>query len=250
MSFVLIKSKNNIKGLDIHGYNFLCTTYTQDSFFFKNKKSVIEAIKILDEFSFFSGLKPNKEKCEDAGIGVKKGVQVALCGMKNIDLRKKSESSRSSISLQQITWKWKQLQNSTQKIEENLTLEGKITIFKTLAISIIRHLASVTVLPYSTITRSNKIYKECIGTQKRPKVKEKTLITIFDKGGLKDVYILSEITTLQCSWVKKLFYTNLHEWKIIPHFLKSIEKYTEIPKSILEKKSFMVPFSWHSPVPY
>ena len=90
---MLIKSKNNIEGLDIHGHNFLYTTYTYDSsFFFKNKKSVIGAIKILDKFSFFSGLKPNKEKCEVASIGVKKGVQVAPCGMKKIDLRKNSES--------------------------------------------------------------------------------------------------------------------------------------------------------------
>ena len=34
----------------------------------------------------FSGLKPNKSKCEIAGIGVLKGVHVALCGMRCIDL--------------------------------------------------------------------------------------------------------------------------------------------------------------------
>ena len=38
-------------------------------------------------FSDFSGLKPNTTKCEVAGIGVLKGVQVAVCGMKCIDLR-------------------------------------------------------------------------------------------------------------------------------------------------------------------
>ena len=69
----------------------------------KNKKCVIEAFKILDEFSFFSGLKPNKEKCEVAGIGLNKGVKVALCGMKNIDLKKHSENSRSLLFLQQKT---------------------------------------------------------------------------------------------------------------------------------------------------
>ena len=36
----------------------------------------------------FSGLKPNKEKCEVAGIGVKEGVKMALCRMKNINLKK------------------------------------------------------------------------------------------------------------------------------------------------------------------
>ena len=87
--FVLIKSNNNIKGLDIYGYNFLYAAFADDSsFLFKNKNSVTEAFKILDWFSFSSGLKPNKEKFEVAGIGVKKGVKIALCGMKNIDLKK------------------------------------------------------------------------------------------------------------------------------------------------------------------
>ena len=39
-------------------------------------------------FSFFSWLKPNLRKSEIAGIEVLKGVQVAICGMRCIDLNK------------------------------------------------------------------------------------------------------------------------------------------------------------------
>ena len=86
---MLIKSKNNIKGLDIYGHNFLYTACTDESsFLFKNKKSVIEAFKVLHKFSVFSELKSNKEKCEVAGTVVKKWIWVALCGIKNIDLKK------------------------------------------------------------------------------------------------------------------------------------------------------------------
>ena len=101
VSFVLIESNNNIKGLDIYSHNFLYTAYLDESFFFfKNKKSVIEAFKFLVDFPFFSRLKPSKEKCEVAGIGVKKRVKVGLCGMKNIDLKRHSENSWSSLFLQ------------------------------------------------------------------------------------------------------------------------------------------------------
>ena len=67
-SQILIKNQEScvvhIKGLDIYCGNFLYTGYGEDSsFFFKNEKSVMEAFKILEEFFFFSGLKPNKEKC-------------------------------------------------------------------------------------------------------------------------------------------------------------------------------------------
>ena len=37
-------------------------------------------------FSYFSGLKPNLKKSEIAGIGALKGVQVAVCGLRCIDL--------------------------------------------------------------------------------------------------------------------------------------------------------------------
>ena len=40
----------------------------------------------LNTFSNFSGLKPNKTKCEIAGISVLNGVQVALCRMKCVNL--------------------------------------------------------------------------------------------------------------------------------------------------------------------
>ena len=36
-------------------------------------------------FSYFSGLKPNLRKSETASLGVLKGFQVALCGMRCID---------------------------------------------------------------------------------------------------------------------------------------------------------------------
>ena len=57
---------------------------------------------------------------------------------------------------------------------QNLTLEGKIIVFKTLAISKVIHFASVTVLPSSASTHLHKIHKEFIWNHKRPKVIEKT----------------------------------------------------------------------------
>ena len=34
----------------------------------------------FDKFSLISALKPNKAKCEIAGIGALKGITLALCG--------------------------------------------------------------------------------------------------------------------------------------------------------------------------
>ena len=43
----------------------------------------------LNTISNLSRLKPNSTKCEIAGIGVLNGVQVALCGMKCVNLNNK-----------------------------------------------------------------------------------------------------------------------------------------------------------------
>ena len=38
----------------------------------------------------------------------------------------------------------------------------------------------------------------------------------FETGGLKNVDIDLKVISLQCSWVKKLYDENFHEWKVIP----------------------------------
>ena len=47
-----------------------------------------KASKDIKSFSNFSGLRPNLDKYEIAGIGVLKNVNVALSGMKNTNLTK------------------------------------------------------------------------------------------------------------------------------------------------------------------
>ena len=165
--FLYIEENKIIKGLNIFNHIFLYTAYADDTtFFVKDKESLIEVMKAFDISSSFSRLKPNKSKREVAEIGVLKGVEMALCGMKCIDLRlntvkilvicfscnKKSENYKNF--LKQIT--------SIEKVLKlwhmrSLTLEGKVTVFKALTISKIGHLALITNIPTSTMKELNKI---------------------------------------------------------------------------------------------
>ena len=95
-------------------------------------------------FPYYSGLKPNSKKSEIAGIGTQKGVQVAVCSLRCIDLNNdtlkilgtyftyneelKEEKSfyKTVTDIQRILKMWKM---------RNRTLEGKIVIFETIAIS-------------------------------------------------------------------------------------------------------------------
>ena len=83
-------------------------------------------------------MKPNHEKCEVAGIGELKSVEVAVCGMKCFDL------CNDTIKIVAIHFSYNKEKRNEKKILESitkiqnvlkvwrmrrLTLEGKIIIF-------------------------------------------------------------------------------------------------------------------------
>ena len=136
----MIESKI-INGLKIFDKTFVYIAYADDTtFFLKDTKSVIELMNIFDTFSKFSGLKPNKSKCEIAGIGALKGVQVALCGKRCVDfvsnivkvlgiyysynekLEIQEDFKRHVIKIETILRIWR---------IRDLSIAGKITAFKT-----------------------------------------------------------------------------------------------------------------------
>ena len=75
----------------------------------------------------------------------------------------------------------------------NLTLEGNITIFKTLVISKITDLSLVTNVPTQIINELSKMQKEIIWNGSNPKIKHSTLSNKYKNGGLKCVDILSNV---------------------------------------------------------
>ena len=56
------------------------------TFFLKDAQSIENLVEIFNTFSHFSRPKPNLTKCEIAAIVALKGVQVAVCGMRCIDI--------------------------------------------------------------------------------------------------------------------------------------------------------------------
>ena len=122
----------------------------------------------------------NKGKCELAGIGAKKDViGESVSGLKKINLCEESikilglhYSYKNDILVERnyitvvkkITkvlamWKWR-----------NLSLAGKVTVFKTLAISKIVYIAFLSTVPKSILTKLEDIQKDFLWGNKRPKV--------------------------------------------------------------------------------
>ena len=98
----------------------------------------------------------------------------------------------------------------------NLSIEGKIVVFKTLAISKIIYLALLTVIPNHITDKVAKIQKSFTWHDSSPEIKHETLRMESKAGGLKYVDTRFKFVILQCSWVILLYDDCFHEWKIIP----------------------------------
>ena len=85
-----------------------------------------------------------------------------------------------------------------------LSLERRIIIFKTLAISKIVYLTFLTVIPNLLIEELQKIQKMFTWNSSSPKISHKTLCCDFENGGLKHVDISSKTISLRCFWLGKL----------------------------------------------
>ena len=92
----------------------------------------------------------------------------------------------------------------------HLSLEGKITIFKSLAISKIVYLALLTIVSKNNIKEMSEIQKKFLWSNKNCKIKHSTLGNDYKNRGLKKVDIEPKIVLLKCSWIWRLYNEFLH----------------------------------------
>ena len=173
----------------------------------KDLNSVTVILPSLDQFYIFSGFCPNLSKCEIAGIGVLKDANVELCGLKSVNLTKESIKVLGvhlsyNEKLQNELNFCTTIKNICNVIKlwrmRHLSLEGKITIFKSLAISKIVYLALLTIVPKNVIFELKEIQNKFLWSNKKSKIKHSTLCNDYKNGGLKNVDIELKIISLKC----------------------------------------------------
>ena len=156
------------------------------------KYIILELMNKLNTFSNFSGLKPNWTKCEITGIGVLSRVQVALCGIKCVNLNNETVKTLGVHFLYNKNLEQDKNFYHIVKTENilrlwcirQLTLEGRITLFKFLAISKVILLLLITKHHNNTIDITYKIQKNYIWQGKKAKIRHSTLCNGYEKGGL------------------------------------------------------------------
>ena len=104
----------------------------------------------------------------------------------------------------------------------NITLDGKIIIFKTLAVPKIVYLTLIISFSKQLIEEMQKIQKAFIWNNLTSKIEHENLFNSFEEGCLKNAAIHSKVA--QCSWITiwQVCDDNFHERKLITlHLIKS-----------------------------
>ena len=186
----------NIKGINISDVEYKLFQFADDMGIFLDgsENSLRNALNLIDQFSKFSGLKPNYDKTKCIWIGSKKGSTTRLC--KNLNLEWTDESFpllgiKFSTNLKDITElnftdRLNDIQNSILMWNKrNLTVLGKITVVKTILLSKLSHLLI-------SLPSPNKVYIKALETMlynyiwgsKTDRISRNQLTKDYKKGGV------------------------------------------------------------------
>ena len=148
---------------------------------------------------------------------------MAVCGMKCADLineaikvlgayfsyNKKTKDDKNFYNISNIQG----VLNLWRMI--NLTFDI-LVMFKTFAILKIVFLALLTKIPHQAVKELEEIQKSFLWKDSTLKIRHETTCKDYKDSGLKNVDISYKIVSLQCSWIRRLYDNNFHEWKLIP----------------------------------
>ena len=187
-------------------------------------------LSLFQIFESWSSLTLNLSKSELCGIGVKKGVDLAFCRCKVVNLDKETVKILGAhFSYNMSLVDSRNFVETISKMEEMLsiwsyqceyqralTLIGRISVFKILALSKILYISSMKTIPKFITEKLDKLQKSFVWKSKKSKIKHSTLIRDYSEEGLKEVDIKSKIVALQLTWIRRLDDGNFYPWKLIP----------------------------------
>ena len=230
-----IKSNPNIKGVLKDNTESLISQYADDTFLMLDGSeiSLKESLDCFEHFRLVSGLKMNTSKTRAVWVGNMKFSDLILCPDQNLHW------SHSNFKLLGIDFSLDLANiadlNFSKKIKElsgvlkswqhrKLTLLGKITVVKSLALPKLIHLLTALPNPNDNwVKEINSMFFSFIWNGRPDKIKRSTLIGDTSEGGLRMIHLESFTTYLKLSWIKR-FLSNIDgSWQKL--LLQSLKPY-------------------------
>ena len=211
-----IRHNKSIEGITINKQEIKLTQLADDTtLFLKNPESLQHTLKIIDNFTRCSGLKLNYTKTEALILGqlyqdeklpiktVKKACSLGIWYFDNMaDIEKENHLLKLN-DIELVLNKWK---------ARSLTLLGKSTVIKTLAVPKINHLIANLSTPFWFVNRVQQIINTFLWNNKPPKIKNKVITNTAEMGGLKFPNIDILVKSQKIAWVKRIITNTNAAW--------------------------------------
>ena len=217
---IMIRENKLIGGIQLGGVTYKICQYADDTQLFLDGKesSLREALNTLHQFYLLSGLKMNVEKTKLIWFGSMEGSKRKLCQDRSLDWDVTEFTILGVNFVVEIERIWHV--NMDKKIQEiqrlltrwkrrDLTILGKITVIKSLAISKLIHLLiALPNPPQQFFNQITKLFYNFIWNEGPDRVKREVLCNTYDMGGAKMVDIKHFADALKLTWLRRYFTKN------------------------------------------
>lgn len=250
-----IRQNNKIKGLDIGGVEVKIAQMADDTTIFTSDIDSLKHIfDTLDIYNKAAGLKLNRSKTEALKLGINtnnvKGGELGINWKTDMIFSLgiwhclKSEDSE-KMNFKERMQKFSNLLNMWN--QRDLSIKGKITVIKNLALPQLLYVSSNLAVPEWFVKDITSIMYNFIWSGKRDKIKRNTIISKIEFGGLKMIDFENMIKSQKIMWIKRLISTKDATWKAFPQWLMSYYQLDDILKCnySLEKMPFELPLFYH-----
>ena len=232
---IKIRSVTDIKGIHFKNIEFKIGLMADDAtLFLADIASLSTSINIFNKFGECSGLKLNLQKTEIIPIGNAKNKNINLPD--HLKLIKVNNGPFKALGV----WFSDNQEKVTElNLEEriknlstvlniwrsrNLSLKGKITIIKTLAIPQIQFLFNMIYIPDNVIKKIDELVYNFLWNSKPPKIKKSTIIAPIKEGGLGMIDTQTIHQSAKISWIKRLLQPNDSKWKTLMLYMLNLEQ--------------------------
>lgn len=211
----MIRNDDDIKGIVINNMEFKLSQYADDTQLFLDgtESSLRKTLGTLKLFYQISGLKINVDKTKAIWIGSMSRSNNKLCKEYKLDWDQGPFRILGVTFTPEVFDIWDH--NSTdiiKKIEHTLknwskrrlTLPGKITVIKSIALSKFVHLfLSLPNPPGDLLKTLNKLFYSFLWNSGPDRIKRSFIIKDLSKGGLRMIHIENFVAALKITWLRR-----------------------------------------------
>ena len=212
----MLRNYKNLKGININNREFLLSQYADDTqvFLGGSEKSLREALLILDTFYKMSGLKINVEKTKVIWIGSLSHSENRLCQRYKLDWTQGPFKILGVVFTTEVFDIWDMNTNSVLNKVENitkqwsrrkLTLFGRVTVLKSLALAKFIHLfLALPNPPGNLLNAMDKLFFKFLWNDGPDRIKRNLVLKDLNIGGMRMVNIRVFIKALEISWIRRV----------------------------------------------